>query len=295
MRGVSTRKVEALVESMGAQGMSKSEVSRMAQQLDAQVRLFRERSLGEFAYPYVWLDALYVKVRDNGHVVSKAVLVAYGVSDQGQRVVLGIHVAHSEMEAAWRVFLEDLVRRGLRGVALVISDAHSGLRAAIRHVLNGTTWQRCSVHFLRNVLSKIPRTAQHLVSATVRNIFRQPTPNDAKAAVGKAIELVEPKWPAAADLLRKAEDDVLAYMRFPEEHWRQIKSTNPLERLNREIRRRTDVVGIFPNDASTFRLVTMLLVEQNDEWAVGRRYFSLASMALVTGAADVPPPALEGG
>jgi transposase-like protein len=199
------------------------------------------------------------------------------------------------MEASWRVFLEDLVKRGLRGVQLVISDAHSGLRAAIRTVLNGTTWQRCIVHFLRNVLSKIPRNAQDLISATVRNVFRQPTREDAKAAVGKAIELLQTKWPAAAELLRDAEEDVLAYMRFPDQHWRQIKSTNPLERLNREIRRRTDVVGIFPNDASILRLVTMLLVEQNDEWAVGRRYFSLASMALVTGAADVPPRALEAG
>jgi transposase-like protein len=293
--GVSTRKVEDLVAAMGAQGMSKSEVSRMARHLDAQVRQFRERPLGARSYPYVWLDALYVKVRDNGHVVSKAVLVAYGVSDLGEREVLGIHVALSEMEASWRVFLEDLVKRGLRGVQLVISDAHSGLRAAIRTVLNGTTWQRCIVHFLRNVLSKIPRNAQDLISATVRNVFRQPTPGDAKAAVGKAIELLQTKWPAAAELLGNAEEDVLAYMRFPDQHWRQIKSTNPLERLNREIRRRTDVVGIFPNDASILRLVTMLLVEQNDEWAVGRRYFSFASMALVTGAADVPPRALEAG
>ena len=293
--GVSTRKVEDLVAAMGAQGMSKSEVSRMARHLDAQVQQFRERPLGARSYPYVWLDALYVKVRDNGHVVSKAVLVAYGVSDLGEREVLGIHVALSEMEASWRVFLEDLVKRGLRGVQLVISDAHSGLRAAIRTVLNGTTWQRCIVHFLRNVLSKIPRNAQDLISATVRNVFRQPTREDAKAAVGKAIELLQTKWPAAAELLRDAEEDVLAYMRFPDQHWRQIKSTNPLERLNREIRRRTDVVGIFPNDASILRLVTMLLVEQNDEWAVGRRYFSLASMALVTGAADVPPRALEAG
>ena len=293
--GVSTRKVEDLVESMGAQGMSKSEVSRMAAELDEQVRLFRERPLGDKTYPYVWVDALYVKVRDNGRIVSKAVLVAHAVNDQGEREVLGVHVALSEMEASWRLFLEDLVRRGLRGVQLVISDAHSGLRAGIRAVLNGTTWQRCIVHFLRNVLSLIPRKAQDLVSATVRNIFRQPTLEDAKVAVGRAITLLEPKWKDAAELLRQAEDDVLAFMHFPDSHWRQIKSTNPLERLNKEIRRRTDVVGIFPNDASILRLVTMLLVEQNDEWAVGRRYFSLESMALVTGARAVPPQALVAG
>jgi len=287
--GVSTRKVEELVESMGAQGMSKSEVSRMAAELDVQVKAFRERPLGDRSFPYVWLDALYVKVREDGRIVSKAVLVAHAVNDQGEREVIGIQVAQSEMEASWRRFLEDLVRRGLRGVKLVISDAHSGLRAAIRAVLNGTTWQRCIVHFLRNVLSTIPRRAHDLVSAAVRNVFRQPTLDDARGAVGRAIELLEPKWKDAAELLRGAEDDVLAYMQFPDKHWRQIKSTNPLERLNKEIRRRTDVVGIFPNDASVLRLVTMLLVEQNDEWAVGRRYFSLESMSHVTGARAVPP------
>jgi putative transposase len=174
-------------------------------------------------------------------------------------------------------------------------DAHSGLRAAIRAVLNSTTWQRRSVHFLRNVLSRVPRKAQDPVSATVRNIFRQPTIDDACIALGRAVELQEPKWPEAAGLLQDAEDDVLAYMQFPDAHWRQIKSTNPLERLNREIRRRTNVVGIFPNDASILRLVTMLLVEQNDEWAVGRRYFSLESMACVTGARSVPPRAMAVG
>lgn len=293
VHGVSTRKVEDLVEAMGAQGMSKSEVSRMAQTLDEQVKTFRERPLNDHTWPYIWLDAIYLKVRDAGRVRSKAVLVAFGVSDEGFREVLGLEVAYGEMESAWSGFLESLVRRGLRGVELVISDAHSGLRAAIRRVLNGTTWQRCTVHFLRNVLSRLPRKAHGLASAAIRNIFRQPTLEDAKAAVGRAIELLEAKWPDAAELLTNAEEDVLAFMHFPEQHWRQLRSTNPLERLNKEIRRRTDVVGIFPNDAATIRLVGMLLVEQNDEWLVGRRYFSLASMALITGSAVVPPPALE--
>ncbi len=287
--GVSTRKVESLVEAMGAKGMSKSEVSRMATELDEQVQAFRERRLDGVEWPYVWLDALYIKVRENGHVVSKAVLVAYGVNEHGEREVLGVDVAVNEMEQSWKSFLEDLVRRGISGVKLVISDAHSGLRAAIRKVLNATSWQRCTVHFLRNVLSHLPRKAQTLAAAAVKNIFHQQTQQAAKEALGKALELLEPKYPAAAEVVREAEDDVLAYMSFPREHWRQIKSSNPLERLNKEIRRRTNVVGIFPNDAALLRLVTMLLVEQNDEWAVGRRYFSMSSMAKLTLSGATPP------
>jgi putative transposase len=287
--GVSTRKVESLVEAMGAKGISKSEVSRMAVELDKQVSAFRERRLDAVKWPYVWLDALYIKVRENGNVVSKAVLVAYGVNELGEREVLGVDVAASEMEESWKGFIEGLVRRGLRGVMLVISDAHSGLRAAISKVLLGASWQRCIVHFLRNVLSHLPRKAQAFAAAAVKNIFHQQTQEAAREAVGNALELLEPKYPAAAQVVREAEDDVLAYMNFPTEHWRQIKSSNPLERLNKEIRRRTDVVGIFPNDASLLRLVTMLLIEQNDEWAVGRRYFSMESMAKLTGSGATPP------
>jgi transposase-like protein len=290
--GVSTRRVEELVEAMGAKGVSRSEVSRMAASLDEQVAAFRTRPLSDMTWPYIWLDALYLKVREGGRVVSKAFLVAYGVNNIGERQVVGCSLAAGEMETAWRGFLEGLVARGLSGVQLVISDAHTGLRAGIRGVFNGTTWQRCSVHFLRNVLSRLPRNAQSFASAAVRAMFRQPDRQMAKEAAGKAIALLEPKHPDAAQVIRNAEDDVLAFMSFPEKHWRQLKSTNPLERLNREIRRRTDVVGIFPNDASVLRLVTMLLVEQNDEWAVGRRYFSEASMtAMLTG--SVPPTALE--
>lgn len=278
--GVSTRRVDALVKALGAHGLSKSEVSRMCQELDAQVACFRSRRL-EKAFPYVFLDGLYVKVRDGGRVVSKAVLVAYGVSEAGEREVLGAEVAPGEMEDAWRGFLESLVERGLRGVKLAISDDHKGLRKAIRGVLNGTSWQRCTVHFLRNVLSRVPRKAQGMVAFLLRSVFNQATPEGAREAMTKAIAVLEKQHPEAAKVVREGEDDVLTFMTFPQAHWRQIRSTNPLERLNREIRRRTDVVGIFPNDAAALRLIGMVLSEQNDEWAVGRRYFSLESMKLL--------------
>ena len=276
--GVSTRKVEELIEAMGAKGMSKSEVSRMAASLDASVQTFRERPL-EKRYPYLWLDALYVKVREGGRTVGKAVLIATAVSETGEREILGVDVASGEMESCWRRFLESLVARGLTGVQLAISDAHTGLRKAIAGVLVGSTWQRCTVHFLRNVLALLPKTAQALAAAAFRTALMQPTVEAAREHFGKAIEVLGPRYAEAARCAREAEDDVLAYMSFPVAHWRQIRSTNPLERLNKEVRRRTDVVGIFPNDAALLRLVTMLLVEQHDEWSVGRRYFSLESMA----------------
>lgn len=276
--GVSTRKVEALVEAMGAQGMSKSEVSRMAQVKGEQVSAFRNRPLTG-SYPYVWLDAIYIKARDGGRVGSLAVLVAYAVNQEGGREVLGLEVAQSEMEMSWRHFLEGLVRRGLAGVMLVISDAHTGLKAAIQAVMNGVAWQRCRVHFMRNVLAKTPKKLQGFVMAALKQVFAQASREDARGAVAAAIATLRDKVPAAAALIEAAEDDVLSYMAFPDRHWRQIYSTNPLERLNKEIRRRTDVVGIFPNDAAVARLITMILAEQSDEWAVSRRYFSLDSMA----------------
>jgi putative transposase len=279
VEGVSTRKVEALVEAMGAKGMSKSEVSRMAASLDEQVTAFRERRLDHVEMPYIWLDALYVKVREGGRVVSKAVLVGFGVTAEGEREVLGVQVAAGEMEPCWRAFLQDLTRRGLKGVRLVMSDAHTGLRAAIRSVLNGTTWQRCYVHFIRSILAHLPKSKQGFIAAALRNVFQQTTIEHAREAMTKVIALLETKHPNVAELVREAEDDVLAYFAFPEGHRRQIRSTNPLERLNKELRRRVRVVGIFPNDASVLRLVGMLLVEQHDEWlASDRRYFSSGSM-----------------
>jgi len=279
VEGVSTRSVEDLVEAMGAKGMSKSEVSRMAAVLDDQVAAFRARPLGERAMPYVWLDAMYVKVRENGRVVSRAVMLAIAVNEDGEREVLGVDVADKEMESSWRAFLRSLVTRGLRGVQLVISDAHEGLRAAIRAVFNGVTWQRCYVHFIRNVLDKTPKSAQGFVAAALRNVFAQTSYDHAREAMGKAIDAMEAKWPRAAEVAREAEDDVLAYFAFPSAHWRQIRSTNPLERLNKEVRRRVRVVGIFPTRASVLRLVGAMLIEQDDEWKVGRRYFSANSMA----------------
>lgn len=288
--GVSTRKVEGLVEAMGANGMSRTEVSRMAEVLDQQVDAFRSRPL-ESDYPYVWLDALYIKVREGGRIVSKAVLVAFGVNRDGQREVLGVSVASGEMESAWRTFLAGLVERGLHGVRLVVSDAHAGLRKAIRGVLNGTTWQRCYVHFLRDMMSHVSRAHQGMVAAALRNVFQQTTLEHAKAEMTKVLAVLQERWPKVAELVQEAEDDVLSYFAFPEAHRRQIRSTNPLERLNKELRRRTRVVGIFPTEASVLRLVGMLLVEQNDEWCAGdRRYFSVNSMnALYSG----QPTALE--
>lgn len=275
--GVSTRKVDALVKAMGAEGMSKSEVSRLCASLDEEVLAFRRRKLDR-RYPYLWLDAVYLKVREGKHVVSKATLVAYGVSEFGEREVIGVEVADGEMEDAWRSFLGGMVARGLRGVRLVISDAHQGLRAGVRGTWSGVAWQRCTVHFMRNVLCRVPRAAQGFVTAALKTIFAQTSQEAALEALHKAVELLRPTYPAAATVIEEAEYDVLSYMSFPDKHWRQLHSTNPLERQNREIRRRTDVVGIFPNPASALRLVTMLLIEQNDDWAVNRRYFSLESM-----------------
>lgn len=275
--GVSTRKVEELVEAMGAKGMSKSEVSRMAASLDAQVAAFRNRRLDK-PYPYLWLDALYIKVREDSKVLSKAVLIATGVSESGEREIVGVNVASGEMEPCWSDFLRSLQMRGLTKVKLVISDAHSGLRRAIQTTLLGATWQRCMVHFLRNVLVLVPKAHQRLTASLFRMAFDQTNRKDAREFYGRALEMLRNKFPKAAQCAEDAEEDVMAYLSFPQTHWKQVRSTNPLERLNKEIRRRTDVVGIFPNDASLLRLVTMLLVEQQEEWSVGRRYFSLESM-----------------
>jgi putative transposase len=278
--GVSTRRVDALVKRLGLEGISKSQVSRICQELDAEVERFRNRPLGE-SYPYLWLDATFVKVREAGRVVSQAVVVAVGVTASGVREILGVDVGPSEDGAFWLRFLRSLVARGLRGVCLVTSDAHEGLRQAIGAVLHGASWQRCRVHFLRNALALVPKATQPLVAATIRTVFAQPTPEAAHAQWRYVADGFRDRFPRLAALLDEAEPDVLAYLAGPPAHWRQLWSTNPLERLNKELKRRTDVVGIFPNAAAAVRLVGALLAEQHDEWQVGRRYFSAESMALL--------------
>jgi putative transposase len=277
VQGVSTRKVDALIQSLGVQGVSKSEVSRICSELDEKVAAFRNRPL-EASYPYLWLDATFPKVREDGRVLSMALVVAIGVRETGEREVLGLDLGPAEDGVFWLGFLRSLVARGLTGVRLVISDAHEGLRKAIPAVMAGASWQRCTVHFQRNMLSHTPKAAQHLVGALVKGIFTQPNEELARKHLREAVTSLESKFPRPAALLEEAEADILAYMAFPREHWRQIHSTNPLERLNKEIKRRIDVVGIFPNRASVIRLVGAVLAEQNDEWAAGRRYFSLESM-----------------
>jgi len=273
--GVSTRRVDQLVETLGLR-ISKSEVSRVCSLLDEQVEAFRCRPL-EGEYPYLWLDAKVEKVRDGGRVVHKAVVVAHAVHESGRREILGIDVGESETEAFWREFLGSLVARGLSGVQLVISDAHEGLKQAIRRRLS-CPWQRCTVHFLRDCLGHARKDQHGLLAALIRPIFNAADGEDARARLTEAITALEDRLPKVAKLLAGAEEDILAFYAFPAAHWPKLRSTNPLERFNREIGRRTDVVGIFPDDRSLIRLVGMLCLEQNDEWLVGRRYLSAAAM-----------------
>ena len=272
MNGVSTRKVERLVTQLGLAGMSRSAVSRLCAGLDEQVRLFRERPL-EGAYPYLWLDARVEKVREPGGVRSKALVVAQGVHETGRREIIGIDVGEAETEAFWREFLRGLRARGLAGVQLCVSDAHEGLKGAIAKVL-GCPWQRCTVHFLRDMLGHCSKDQQPLVSGAIRQIFAAESAAEARERLSVAVAALEGTTPKVARLLEAAEDDLLAFMSFPAEHWRKLRSTNPLERVNREIGRRSDVVGIYPNDAALIRLAGSLLIEQNDEWLVMRRYLS---------------------
>jgi transposase-like protein len=277
VEGVSTRKVDDLLQALGLTGIDKSRVSRICKELDQVVNAFRTRELvGE--YPYVWLDALYVKVRQNHRIVSMAVVVAIGVQETGERSVLGFAVGGSEEASFWQEFLRSLVGRGLKGVRLVISDAHEGLKAALGQVLAGASWQRCRVHFMRNLLAHIPHADKSMVAAALRTIFAQPTRDAAGQQLAVVVSAMETRWPKAARLLSQAEDEILSYMSFPAEHWTRIYSTNPLERLNKEVKRRVNVVGIFPNVAAVERLTGAVLLEINDEWQVERRYFSLASM-----------------
>ena len=279
VNGVSTRKVERLVTQLGLSGISKSAVSRLCAGLDEQVRIFRERPL-EGAYPYLWLDAKVEKVREPGGVRHKALVIAYGVHETGRREVLGIDVGEAETEAFWREFLRSLRARGLSGVQLCVSDAHEGLKTAIAKVL-GAPWQRCTVHFLRDMLGHCGKAQQPLVSGAIRQIFAAEDAGEAGERLAGVAGVLAESAPKVARLLLAAEEELLTFMAFPAEHWPKLRSTNPLERVNREIGRRSDVVGIYPNDASLIRLAGALLLEQNDEWLVSRRYLSEESLQAV--------------
>jgi putative transposase len=281
--GVSTRKVDDLVRAMGASGISKSAVSRLCVELDTELRAFRERPLGALRYPYLWLDARLAKVREAHRIVPAALLVAIGVNERGEREVLGCTVAAAESGAAWRAFVRSLLDRGLAGVRLVISDAHLGLKEAVK-LIDGAAWQRCRVHVLRDVLTQVPRRASAMVAAFVRTIFAQPDEPSARAQLRAVVERLQTSFPKAAAILAAAEDDVLAYLACPPEHWTKIWSSNPIERVNRELARRHDVVGIFPNSDALLRLGTAVLVEQHDEWlTLNKRYLPQASMHRLIG------------
>jgi putative transposase len=283
--GISTRKVDALVEALGgASGISKSEVSRICQGLDEQVKAFLGRPLHHACFPYVYLDATYLHGRlgRNMQVVSRAVVVAIGINALGYREVLGIAVGDSEAEGFWRQFLGSLKERGLDGTLLVISDAHLGLTAAITRMFQGCSWQRCRVHFLRNLLSHVPKAGQDMVAAAMKAVFVIQAPDQVRAHWQRVTAMLRKQFPSAAPIMEAARDDVLAFLHFPQEHWRMVWSTNPLERLNKEVKRRTNVVGIFPNDAAITRLVGSQLLEQQEEWQLERRrFFSEATMAKI--------------
>jgi putative transposase len=293
IQGISTRSVDDLVKAMGMEGISKSQVSRLCGEIDERVGAFLTRPI-EGDWPYVWLDATYVKVRRDHHIVSVAVIIAVGVNTDGRREVLGMTVGHSEAEPFWTEFLRSLTRRGLRGVRLVISDAHEGLKAAITKVLSAT-WQRCRVHFMRNALAYAGKTQRRIVSAWVGTAFAQDDAAAARKQWRDVADQVRPRVPKLAGLMDEAETNVLAYMAFPTQHRAKLHSTNPLERLNGEIKRRSEVVGIFPNEAAVTRLIGALLLEQNDEWAVQRaRYMTLETIAPLSDDAVVSMPALVG-
>jgi transposase-like protein len=280
VQGISTRSVDELVRAMGGSGVSKSQVSRLCEEIDEKVQAFLTRPI-EGDWPYLWVDATYVKVRQAGRIVSVAVIVAVGANTDGRREVLGLDVGPSEAETFWTEFLRGLARRGLRGVKLVISDAHEGLKAAAARVL-AATWQRCRVHFMRNALAHAGKSGRRVVSAFIATAFAQEDAAAGQVQWRKVADQLRPKLPKLAAFMDAAETDVLAYMGFPKDHWSKLHSTNPLERLNGEIKRRTEVVGIFPNEAAIIRLVGALLLEQNDEWAVQRcRYMTLESVAAI--------------
>jgi len=291
IQGISTRSVDDLVKAFGMEGISKSQVSRLCGEIDERVQAFLTRPI-EGDWPYIWLDATYVKVRRDHHIVSVAVIVAVGVNTDGRREVLGMTIGHSEAEPFWVDFLRSLTRRGLRGVKLVVSDAHDGLKAAITKIL-GATWQRCRVHFMRNAMAYAGKTQRRIVSAWVGTAFAQDDAAAARKQWRHVADELRPRVSKLAALMDDAEADVLAYMDFPAQHRAKIHSTNPIERLNSEIKRRSDVVGIFPNEAAVIRLIGAVLLEQNDEWAVQRaRYMTLETIAPLSDDPSVSLPQL---
>lgn len=279
VRGVSTRRVDGLVKTLGIESLSKSQVSRMAAELDVMVSEFRNRPLDAGPYTYVWMDALTQKVREGGRIINVAVVIAVGVNREGHREILGLDVITTEDGAGWLAFLRGLVARGLSGTSLVISDAHPGLVDAVASTLRGSSWQRCRTHYMRNLLTRVPKSAQSMVATLVRTIFEQPDAASVWAQHTRVVEQLNERFADAATHLADAASDVLAFTAFPKEHWRQVWSNNPQERLNKELRRRTDVVGIFPNRDAVVRLVGAVLAEQHDEWAVARRYMGAEGLA----------------
>lgn len=295
VRGVSTRRVDGLVKTLGIEGISKSQVSELAKSLDEAVEEFRSRRLDSGPYVYVWMDALVHKVREGGRVVNVATVIATGINGEGHREILGFDVVTSEDGASWLAFLRGLVSRGLAGVQLVISDAHQGLKAAIASTLPGASWQRCRTHFMRNLLTRVAKNAQDFVASLVRSIFAQPDAVSVHAQHVRVVGQLEDSFLEASDLLASAGPDILAFASFPKEHWKKIWSNNPQERLNREIRRRSDVVGIFPDRASIVRLIGSLLMEQNDEWLIARRAVTLEGVAKAQATADALPEPKKSG
>jgi transposase-like protein len=292
IQGVSTRSVDDLVKAMGMSGISKSQVSRLCEEIDERVKAFLDRPI-EGDWPYLWVDATYVKVRQNGRIVSVAVTVAVGVNADGRREVLGMDIGPSEAETFWTAFLRKLARRGLRGVKLVVSDAHEGIKAAVSKVLTAS-WQRCRVHFMRNALAHAGKSGRRVVSAFIATAFAQDDAATASKQWRTVADQLRPRLPKLATLIDDAEPDVLAYMTFPAQHRAKLHSTNPLERLNGEIKRRTDVVGIFPNEAAITRLVGAILLEQNDEWAVQRaRYMTLETIGAMSDNPIVSLPVVQ--
>ncbi len=293
VKGVSTRRVDGLIRTLGIEGISKSQVSSLAKSLDEAVEAFRHRPLDTGPYTYLWLDALEIRCREAGRIVSVATVIATAVNNDGRREILGTDIFTTEDGAGWTQFLRGLVARGLTGVALVISDDHLGLVQAIRATLPGAAWQRCRTHFVRNLQTHVPKSAQPMVATLVRSIFAQPSAAEVKAQLERVVSHLEGLFPKAAVILAEAGPDITAFCSFPTEHWRQIWSNNPQERLNREIRRRTDVVGIFPNREAITRLVGAVLAEQHDEWQVCHRYMGVellakARMTVVDGGSEEP-------